>query len=172
MPDNFSGNLIRVKSGKIVENGAGTYNFDVFIPAGAIILDVLVHNEVLWAAGTSASLVAGDYASSNVDGSPTIGSAIDADGFIAATNVKATDLVAGESINFAWAGGKNGAYVDKIEQDEGASPPDGNVHVRERVSLVDRFIRFTITSVGAGTTGTTFCAVVYARPTEVATVTQ
>jgi hypothetical protein len=147
---------------EIQEDGAGTYNADFFIPAGSLILNVIAHNEVLWAAGTSASLVAGDFASSVVNGVNTIGAAIDADGFIAATNVKATDLLAGESIDFYRLGGLSPAY-----------PTTGtSTHVAERLSLVDRFVRFTITSVGAGATGRTFCAVVYLPPSDVAVVTQ
>jgi len=153
--DNLPDQLPRTFGGYIEEDGAGTYNYDVFVPAGALILDIIVHNEVLWAAGTSAAMNVGDYASAaNTNGdAPVIGSAIDADGFFAAINLKATDLLAGESVNFTQSGGKAGAYNIGT-----------NTHWGERFSLVDRWIRFSAASVGAGTTGRTACAVVMAMP--------
>jgi len=164
--DNISHRVPRVLMQEITENGAGTYNADFFVPAGSLIFDVFAHNEVLWAAATSAALVAGDFASSNSEGSPVIGAAIDADGFIASTSVKATDLLAGESINagfgIATQGGKGGAYA----------VVGTNTHVVERFSLVDRFIRFTITSVGAGAAGRTVCGVLFAPPAAIDNVTQ
>ena len=161
--DNLSGDVVRVKAARIVEAGAGTYNFDVFIPAGALILDILVHNEVLWAAATSAALTVGDFASAagtqaaGTAGGPVIGAAIDADGFWASTSLKATDLLAGESLSMdstQTRGAVPGAYVTA-----GTS-----THIAERLSLVDRFVRFQVVSVGAGTAGRTYCAVVFAQP--------
>jgi hypothetical protein len=160
--DNISHSVPRAEVKEIRENGAGTYNADFFIPAGSILLDVFAHNEVLWAAATSAALVAGDFASSVVDGVNTIGAAIDADGFIASTNLKATDLLAGESVNFDKHGGLASAY----------STGGTSTHILERLSLVDRFVRFTITSVGAGAAGRTFVGVVFAAPTADAVITQ
>lgn len=160
--DNLSHRVPRSDVKEIRENGAGTYNADFFVPAGSIILDVIAHNEVLWAAATSAALVAGDFASSVVSGVNTIGAAISANGFIVSTSVKATDLLSGESIDFDKQGGLGGAYATA-----GTS-----THITERLSLVDRFVRFTITSVGAGATGRTFVGVVLLPPSDSAVVTQ
>jgi hypothetical protein len=41
----------------------------------------------------------------------TVGDAGNASGYFAAVNLKATDLLAGESISFDQAGGKAGAYI-------------------------------------------------------------
>ena len=59
----------------------------VAIPAGATILDIRVHGIDLWNAGTSAALIVGDTADPN--------------GFYDAVNLKATDLLAEEELNFA-----------------------------------------------------------------------
>ena len=40
-----------------------------------------------------------------------VGDVADPNGYYAAINLKATDLLAGESISFALAGGKAGAYI-------------------------------------------------------------
>ena len=74
--------------------GAGTYTGTVALPANAVLLDIIVHATSLWTATTSATLVVGDGG--------------DADGFFAGVDLKATDLLAGESLSFAQAGGKEG----------------------------------------------------------------
>jgi hypothetical protein len=158
--DTISQDVVRVKSARFVEAGADVYNFDVFIPANSLILDVIVHNEVLWTAATSAVLQAGDYAAvagtqaAGTAGAPVISTAIDLDGFFINTDLKATDLLAGESINLDKQGGEGGAY----------STVGTSTHITERLSLVDRFLRFSVTSVGAGTAGRTFVAVVFTAP--------
>jgi len=77
--------------------GAGTYSGSVDIPAGATILDVKIRNTVAWTATTSATLIAGDTEDPN--------------GFYDAINLKATDLVVGEELNFDQLGGKPGVYL-------------------------------------------------------------
>lgn len=149
-----------VTAGRVVENGAGTYNFDVFVPAGNLILDLGIHNEVLWSAATSAVVIVGDYA----DASHVISTAIDDDGFIASASVKATDMLSGEAISLngiSLQGGKGGAYATV----------GTNTHVQERLSLVDRWVRFKFTSVGAGTAGRSYCWLTQV-PLSVADVTQ
>lgn len=121
-----------------VEDGAGTYTGAVNVPAGATILDIIVNGVALWAAGTSATMIVGD--------------ATDPDGYYTAVNLKATDLLAGESISFALAGGKAGAYI-------------ANSQVSPRYAATARVITGSITSVGAGTTGRTRMVVVFTLPT-------
>jgi hypothetical protein len=121
------------------ENGAGTYTGAIVVPAGAVVLDVIVHAAALWTAGTSASLVVGD--------------GDDADGIYVATNLKATDLLAGESLSFAQSGGRAGAYNAGT-----------NTHWTNRYSASEKTITATVTSVGAGTGGRTRVVVVYALP--------
>ena len=135
------------------ESNAGTYNGTVDLPAGAIVQDIIVHAVALWTAGTSATMVVGDY---DADGDP-----VDADGFFDGVNLKATDLLAGESINFSHTGGQEGAYLD--------SPASG-AHVEERYSATARSIVGTVTSVGNGTAGRTLMTVVYTVPTPSAAV--
>lgn len=119
------------------EDGAGTYTGSVTVPANATILDIVVDGVALWAAGTSATM--------------TVGDAGNASGYYAAVNLKATDLLAGESISFALAGGKAGAYI-------------ANSQVSPRFSTSARTISGVVTSVGAGTTGRTRMTVLYALP--------
>ena len=129
------------------ESNAGTYNGTVSLPAGAIIQDIIVHATALWTAGTSAAMDVGDY---DADGDP-----IDADGFFAGVNLKATDLLAGESINFSHTGGQEGAYLDS---------PSADAHVEKRYSADARSIVGTVTSVGNGTGGRTLMTVVWLEP--------
>jgi hypothetical protein len=119
------------------EAGAGTYTASVTVPAGATILDIIVNGVALWDAATSAVMVVGDAA--------------DPDGYYTAVDLKATDLLAGESISFALAGGQAGAYI-------------ANSQVSPRYSASERTISGVVTSVGAGTAGRTRMLVVYAAP--------
>lgn len=125
------------------ENGAGTYTGSVSVPAGATILDIIVHATALWAAATSAAMIVGDAADPN--------------GYYDAIDLKATDLLAGESISFSHQGGQGGAYFAGT-----------NTHVMNRYSATARVITGEITSVGAGTAGRTRMVVVYVLPTATA----
>jgi hypothetical protein len=76
----------------------------------------------------------------------------DDDGFYTAVNLKATDLLAGESLSFALAGGKAGAYI-------------ANSQVSPRYSATARTITAKATTVGtAPTTGETRINVIWAQP--------
>lgn len=119
------------------EAGAGTYTGSVDIPAGATILDIIVNGVVLWAAATSAAMDVGDVTDPN--------------GYFAGIDLKATDLLAGESISFALAGGKAGAYI-------------ANSQVSPRYSGSARVVSGIIVSQGAGTAGRTRMTVVYSLP--------
>ena len=80
---------------------AGTYTASVTVPGGSWLLDIKLFNETAWNAGSDALMDVGDVADPN--------------GWFAAVDVKATDLVAGanaEVIDFNNAGGKGGAYHD------------------------------------------------------------
>lgn len=78
--------------------GAGTYTGSVAVPAGSLITDIKVWSTALWTAATSATMKVGD--------------ATDDDGYFVGVNLKATDLLVGEELNFVQVGGKNGAYLD------------------------------------------------------------
>jgi hypothetical protein len=122
------------------ETGAGAYTGTIAIPAGSQILDVAVHGIALWDAATSASLIVGDSDDDN--------------GFFTATDLKATDLLAGEVNNFEHPGGKAGAYIASEQ--------------RKLYQATARNIIGVATSVGAGTAGRTRLVVTYANPTAVA----
>ena len=125
----------------VTEEGAGVYTGSVSVPAGAIIQDVIVHAIALWDAATSAVMIVGDVADPN--------------GFFAAVNLKATDLLAGESVSFAEAGGKGGADVSAT-------------HISRRYLATARTVSIEVTSVGAGTAGRTLMTVIYTVPVPVA----
>lgn len=163
--DNVSEAIMRVASARFVEAGAGTYNFDVFVPAGAIILDIIVAAEALWTAATSAALNVGDYAASEVNGYNKIGSAIDADGFFSNVNLKATDLTQGQHLTLTRTGGMQGVYLPSLLIGSDVLPTQfGDVHALQLVDGVDRYVRFQVVSVGAGTAGRTYVALYYAMP--------
>lgn len=145
-------------TGRFVENGAGTYVFDTLLPANTAILNIIVHAEALWAAATSALLEVGLFSSA---ASPV---ADDADGFFTAVNLKATDLLAGETLSLLGAGqgGKAGAYNAGV-----------NTHWNQLYATTERILRASVVSVGAGTTGRTNVTVVFAHAGEhVITITQ
>lgn len=122
---------------KVGPTTAGAYSASVVIPAGAHLLDILVEGVTLWDSGTSATMIFGDAA--------------DDDGYYTAVNLKATDLLAGESISFALAGGKAGAYI-------------ANSQVSPRYSSSTRTIAGKVTTVGTSTAGETRAVVIWCQP--------
>lgn len=113
--------------------GDGTYTGTIALPAGARILDIGVDGQALWD-GTSASLVVGDDDTAN--------------GFFTATDLKATDLLAGEINNLEHPGGKAGAYIASEQ--------------RNLWTAAARNVIGVLTQVGAGTLGRTRLYVLYA----------
>jgi hypothetical protein len=122
--------------------GAGTYTGSVVKPAGATLLDIIVNGVALWDTATSATMIVGD--------------GTDPDGYYTGINLKATDLLAGESLSFALAGGKAGAYI-------------ANSQVSPRYTAAAQTITASVTTVGAsGSAGRTRVVVIYADPGDVA----
>jgi len=123
------------------EEGAGVYTGTIALPAGARIIDIGVDGIALWTAGTSASMKVGD--------------ADDDNGFFTATNLKATDLLAGEINNLEHPGGKAGTYIASEQ--------------RVLYSATARNIIGVVTVVGTdATTGRTRMYVCYSVPVAVA----
>ena len=123
---------------EVALGGGGTYTGSVVVPSGATILDIVVNGVALWDDGTAAALIVGDTADPN--------------GFFDAVNLKATDLLAGESISFSEAGGKAGAYI-------------ANDQVSPRYSATARTITGVVTVTdGDGTAGRTRIEVIYTVP--------
>lgn len=142
---------VQTMSARFVENGAGTYTATFTLPAGSTLYDIVATAEALWTAATSAALV--------------VGNAGDPDGYIASTDLKATDLTVGQSISIGGGtdtgGGKAGA--DAIV--------GTNTHIVDRYDAAAAVITATVTSVGAGTGGRTRVDVLYFGP-NATTVTQ
>jgi hypothetical protein len=114
---------------------AGVYTASASIPAGATLHDIIVNGVALWNQGTSAAMIVGD--------------ATDPNGYYDAIDLKATDLLAGESLSFALAGGQAGAYI-------------ANSQVSPRYSASARTITAEVTTVGtAATTGHTRLTILY-----------
>jgi len=146
---------VRIVGGAFVESdgsAAGTYNLDVFIPAYAVILDVICFTNVVFGAGTSAVLDVGTW---SVD-SGVIDTVIDVDDIFDAVNVKATDLVHGESISLNFAGGKHGNMAGVVATQDA---------MIDQVDIVDRFVKFQLVTVGTvATTGRVYTYIVYGVP--------
>ena len=135
---NLPQECVRAAGLRFVEDGAGTYTGTITIPAYAVILDIIVHAEALWTAATSASLEIGD--------------ADDPDGFFTTVDLKATDLLAQESVSLVETdGGVGGAYVTAT-------------HITDRLQAAARTLTATVVSVGAGTAGRTDVVVIFAVP--------
>lgn len=117
--------------------GAATYTGAVTVPAGATIDDIIVNGVALWDNAGAVTMKVGDT---------------DDDGYYTAINLKATDLLAGESISFALAGGKAGAYI-------------ANSQVSPRYAVAARTINGIITAASTGgSTGRTRMTVFYHLP--------
>lgn len=136
--------IVAVERAFTETTGAGVYTGTVSVPAGATILDIIVNGVALWTATTSATLKVGDAA--------------DDDGFFTAVDLKATDLLAGESLSLTAPGGQHGAYVVP-----GAA--DDAFQVSARYAAAARLIKGIVTTVGAaGSAGRTRMTVVYSTP--------
>lgn len=122
--------------------GAGTYTGSITVPAGAYLVDVLVHGVAVWDNGGNASMDVGDVANAN--------------GMFIITSIKAAgDLVAGETLGMGTAldGGETGDDVS------------GNSWAR-RYLASERIISGVITTTGAGgSSGRTRMVVIYTDPT-------
>lgn len=118
--------------------GSGVYTGSVSLPAGATVVEVIVDGIALWTNAGTATM--------------TVGDAGNASGFFASVNLKATDLLAGESISFDEAGGKAGAYI-------------ANSQVSPRYSASTRVISGVVTtsSTGGGA-GVTHMTVLWSLP--------
>lgn len=125
--------------------GAGVWTGAVVVPAGATLIDIIIHAVALWDSETSATMKVGDT---------------DDDGFYVGVNLKATDLLAGESLSFALAGGKAGAWI-------------ANSQVSNRYLATAHTINGIITKVGdTGSAGRTRMTVIYSLPTTVTAATK
>jgi len=138
----ISGNGIAVICEEVTfveTTGAGVYTGSVDIPAGATIIDVKFRNTADWTAATSATLIVGDTEDPN--------------GFYDAINLKATDLVVGEELNFENLGGKPGVYLV-------AATGHRNVYRAAKTKVTAE-----VTTVGAtGNAGRSRMQVIYAAP--------
>lgn len=150
---------VRVAAGQMIETDSsdqlGTWVYDVYIPAYALIQDIIVQNEVEWGA-TSATLVVGDYTVDSDDGS--ISTVIDADGFYTAVSlVNGGTIASGGTLDFAHTpDAVDGAYLTLTDVVEA----NGLMHT------ADRWIRASLTTATAAGTqaGKTFIYVVYMVP--------
>ncbi len=144
MPQISGGNPINSSAGDRVERlsftettGAGTYTGAVTVPAGALITDIKVWSTVIWDTLTSATMKVGDATTDN--------------GWFTGIDLKATDLLVGEELNFENLGGKAGASMVAASG------------TRTRAySASARVISGVITTVGAtGSAGRSFMEVRY-----------
>lgn len=142
---NLPQGVSRTYGALISEAGAGTYTFDVYVPAYALIKSLGAQAIALWTAGTAAALNVGDYAvvTDSTTGIKTVGAEIDLDGFFVDTNLKATDLTAAQSISLL-GGGQGG--------EAGAYNAGTNTHWNNLVSATERWLRFAIVATGTNAT--------------------
>lgn len=120
--------------------GALTYTGSVDIPAGSTIIDIIVNGVALWDNSGAVTMIVGDN--------------IDDNGYYTGINLKATDLLAGESISFSHQGGKGGAYFVGT-----------NTHVAPRYSSAARTVSGIITTASTGgSAGRTRMTVLWVEP--------
>lgn len=117
--------------------GAGVYSGSVTVPANSWLLDIKIWNTVYWTATTSAAMIVGD--------------AVDPNGWYDAIDLKATDIVPNEVIDFNNTGGQEGAYIVTATGQRSTM-----------YSALERVITGEITTVGAaGNAGRTRMLVLY-----------
>lgn len=123
---------------------AGAYTGSLVVPAYCYLMDVQLQGVTLWTGSGTVAAIVGD--------------ADDADGFITSTDLKATDLLAGESISIAagtaMAGGKIGAYVANSQWCKGSG-------TYGQYATAARTITCTITTSGTATAGETHLLIAY-----------
>lgn len=145
---------LKIAGGTITElDGDATYSISVTLPAGAILVDMIITAIANWTAGTSATLIVGDTA--------------DPDGFFTGVNAKTTPAV-GTSLrpDTVPSGTGDGAYLGDTNG-EFVGPATDNFG---RVYTAGSIITATVTKVGSGTAGRTGFHVIYALPEAVAQV--
>ncbi len=133
------GSAIVSKEVTITETaGSGVYTGSIAVPAGATILDVIVNGVAAWTNAGTAVLKVGDAGN-------------DA-GFFTDVELKSTELLAGESLSFALAGGVAGAYI-------------ANSQVSPRYSASARTVSaIATTSSTGGGAGRTRVTVIFSAP--------
>ncbi len=134
-----AGQVVRCQEVTFTETaGAGVYTGSVSLAAGATIIDVIVHAVALWDNAGAVTMKVGD--------------AVDDDGIFTAIDMKATDLLAAESISISKAGGKEGADVVAT-------------HFNRRYLATARVISGIITAASTGgSTGRTRMTVIWSEP--------
>ena len=143
-------NSVLAESLYFVENGTGTYTGTVVIPANAEVINVIVHGEAVWTSAGAVTLIVGDT--------------VDDDGFFTAVNLKATDLLATESIDLYREGGKFGA---DIAVDYTSVATIGASQIKRRLLTAERTLQAKVTvASGTGTAGRTRVTFVYAPRNE------
>lgn len=144
-PNDLTSGMI-VESASFVEDATTTvHTVTIPIPAGATLHDIQVDAGVLWT-DSSASLDVGDTADPN--------------GYFAAANLNATDLLVGEQLRLSnstlW-GGKNGAYLVAATGQRGAATGNfGGKYVAG-----SNIIATVTVSSPSGTAGRTYITVWY-----------
>jgi len=126
---------------------AGTYLGDVVVPAYSYLVDVQLHGISLWTGSSTITAIVGD--------------ADDDNGFFTTTNLKATDLIANESISVAagtaLAGGLVGAYIANSQWTLGSG-------TYARYAPVARTITCKVSAGGTCTAGETHMIVLFIPP--------
>lgn len=146
----ISGGVVRGPGGVLYQSilytetsGAGTYTGAVTVPAGSILLDVVVHGIAVWNPSSTVGM--------------TVGDAAVADGILTITSLKSGgDLAAGESLSVTGGTSTSGA--------EEGGDVTGSAWTR-RYLATERVISGVITAAGTGgTTGRTLMVVTYTDP--------
>jgi hypothetical protein len=145
-----SGGIVVAKTVSFVEDATSlTHTATIALPAGAVLLDILVSGGVLWTATGTVTLKVGDTAV--------------ADGYLTGVNLKATDLLVGESLaisgsNVAASGGKQGSYLVAATGQRGPLSTNFGAHNVAGTNIVA-----VVTVVTPATTaGRTYVTVFYA----------
>ena len=81
----------------IETSGAGVYTGSVTVPAESWLLDIKIWNAAYWTNAGTAAMIVGD--------------GVDPNGWYDAIDLKATDIVPNEVIDFNNPGGQEGAYL-------------------------------------------------------------
>ena len=158
-----SGGVVVAKTVSFTEDSSGTsYTGTVPLPAGSQLLDIVFVTGVLWG-GTSASLIIGDDD--------------DANGYLAATNLKATELLVGEQFRLSAHGsisaesgqtlGKEGAYVVNTTGQVGQATADAPAGY---YTTANNIIAVITPGAADGTAGRSYMTVLYSKGTAIASV--
>lgn len=139
------------------EDGRTSKTGKIFLPKNSLLAGVFIYAVALWTDTGAVTMDVGLYDQN--------GTVVDADGYFAAINLKATDLLPNESLSFLAPGGKQGALLAFSNSTTVDTRTD---HITRNFFPDGAEIRGVVSAAnGDGSAGDTYLVVVHGTPLNV-----